>query len=64
MKLPLQLSSIAAAFIAAQTLVYLATQEANAASEERDEKETVALAEAYDKRRNRSRHGNWRIKGD
>jgi DNA polymerase-3 subunit delta' len=49
MKLPLQLSSIAAAFIAAQTLVDLATQEANAASEERDEKETTALAEAYGK---------------
>ena len=49
MKLPLQLSSIAAAFIAAQTLVDLATQEANAASEERDEKETAALAEAYGK---------------
>ena len=49
MKLPLQLSSIAAAFIAAQTLVDLATQEANAASEQRDEKETNALAEAYGK---------------
>ena len=49
MKLPLQLSSIAAAFIAAQTLVDLATQEANAASIERDEKETAALAEAYGK---------------
>ncbi len=49
MKLPLQLSSIAAAFQAAQTLVDLATQEANAASEERDEKETAALAEAYGK---------------
>jgi len=49
MKLPLQLSSIAAAFTAAQTLVDLATQEANAASEERDEKETAALAEAYGK---------------
>jgi DNA polymerase-3 subunit delta' len=49
MKLPLQLSSIAAAFQAAQTLVDLATQEASAASEERDEKETAALAEAYGK---------------
>ena len=49
MKLPLQLSSIAAAFQAAQTLVDLATQEANAASEQRDEKETTALAEAYGK---------------
>jgi len=49
MKLPLQLSSIAAAFVAAQTLVDLATQEATVASEERDEKETAALAEAYGK---------------
>jgi DNA polymerase-3 subunit delta' len=49
MKLLLQLSSIAAAFTAAQTLVDLATQEANAASEVRDEKETAALAEAYGK---------------
>ena len=49
MKLPLQLSSIAAAFQSAQTLVDLATQEANAASEQRDEKETAALAEAYGK---------------
>jgi DNA polymerase-3 subunit delta' len=49
MKLPLQLSSIASAFVAAQTLVDLATSEANATSEERDEKETAALAEAYGK---------------
>ena len=49
MKLPLQLNSIAAAFIAAQKLVDLATQEANSASESRDEKETAALAEAYGK---------------
>ncbi|MEY3567731.1 MAG: hypothetical protein RL587_170, partial [Actinomycetota bacterium] len=49
MKLPMQLSSIAAAFVAAQTLVDLATTEANTASEERDEKETAALAEAYGK---------------
>jgi DNA polymerase-3 subunit delta' len=49
MKLPLQLSSIAAAFQAAQTLVDLATTEANTASEERDEKEAAALAEAYGK---------------
>ncbi len=49
MKLSLQLSSIAAAFVAAQTLVDLATTEANTASEERDEKETAALAEAYGK---------------
>jgi DNA polymerase-3 subunit delta' len=49
MKLPLQLSSIAAAYTAAQTLVDLATQEANAATDARDEAETQALAEAYGK---------------
>jgi DNA polymerase-3 subunit delta' len=49
MKLPLQLGSIAAAFQAAQTLVDLATREANTASEERDEKETTALQEAWGK---------------
>jgi len=49
MKLPLQLTSIAAAYTAAQTLVDLATQEANAATDARDEKETQALAEAYGK---------------
>jgi DNA polymerase III subunit delta' len=49
MKLPLQLTSIAAAFQAAQTLVDLATQEANAATDARDEAETQALAEAYGK---------------
>ncbi len=49
MKLPLQLNSIAAAFAAAQTLVDLATLEANTATEERDEKETTALAQAYGK---------------
>jgi DNA polymerase-3 subunit delta' len=49
MKLPLQLSSIAAAYTAAQTLVDLATQEANAATDVRDEAETQALAEAYGK---------------
>ena len=49
MKLPLQLTSIAAAFQAAQTLVDLATQEANTATDARDEAETQALAEAYGK---------------
>ena len=49
MQLPLQLGSLAAAFQAAQTLVDLATQEANTASEERDEKEIEKLQEAYGK---------------
>ena len=49
MKLPLQLTSIAAAYTAAQTLVDLVTQEANTATDARDEAETQALAEAYGK---------------
>ena len=49
MKLPLQLTSIAAAYAAAQILVDLATQEANTATDARDEAETQALAEAYGK---------------
>ena len=49
MQLPLQLGSLAAAFQAAQTLVDLATTEANASSEERDEKEVEKLQEAYGK---------------
>jgi DNA polymerase-3 subunit delta' len=49
MQLPLQLSSLAAAFQAAQTLVDLATTEANASSDERDEKEVEKLQEAYGK---------------
>jgi len=49
MKLPLQLNSIAAAFQAAQTMVDLATSEANTATDARDEAETAALAEAYGK---------------
>lgn len=49
MKLPLQLGSIAAAFKAAQTLIDLATSQANFASDERDEKEIVALAQAWGK---------------
>jgi DNA polymerase-3 subunit delta' len=47
MQLPLQLGSLAAAFQAAQTLVDLATIEANTSSEERDEKEVEKLQEAY-----------------
>jgi len=49
MALPLQLNSLAAAFVAAQTLVDLATAEANTSSEERDEKEIEKLQEAYGK---------------
>ena len=49
MQLPLQLGSLAAAFQSAQTLVDLATQEANQSSEERDEKEIEKLQEAYGK---------------
>jgi DNA polymerase-3 subunit delta' len=49
MQLPLQLASLAAAFQAAQTLVDLATTEANTASNERDEKEIEKLQEAYGK---------------
>jgi DNA polymerase-3 subunit delta' len=49
MQLPLQLGSLAAAFQAAQTLVDLATAEANASSDERDEKEVEKLQEAYGK---------------
>ena len=49
MGLPLQLSSLAAAFKAAQTLVDIATASANAASEARDEKEITSLQEAYGK---------------
>jgi DNA polymerase-3 subunit delta' len=49
MRLPIQLNSLAAAFKAAQHLVDIATNEANAASEARDEKEVNALQEAYGK---------------
>ena len=49
MALPLQLNSLAAAFQAAQTLVELATNEANTSSDERDEKEIEKLQEAYGK---------------
>ena len=47
MQLPLQLGSLATAFQAAQTLVDLATTEANASSDERDEKEVEKLQGAY-----------------
>lgn len=49
MRLPTQLNSLAAAFKAAQHLVDIATAEANAASEARDEREINALQEAYGK---------------
>ena len=49
MQLPLQLGSLAAAFQAAQTLIDLATEEANTSSESRDEKEVEKLQEAYGK---------------
>ncbi len=49
MQLPLQLGSLAAAFQAAQTLIDLATREANELSDERDEKEIEELQVAYGK---------------
>ncbi len=49
MQLPLQLDSLAIAFHAAQTLVDLATQEANSSSDERDIREIEILQEAYGK---------------
>jgi DNA polymerase-3 subunit delta' len=49
MQLPLQLGSLAAAFQAAQTLIDIATEEASASSESRDEKEIEKLQEAYGK---------------
>lgn len=49
MQLPLQLGSLAAAFQAAQTLVDIATSEANVSSDERGEKEVEKLQEAYGK---------------
>ena len=49
MNLPLQLNSLAAAFKAAQTLVDLATAQANESAGARDEKEIAALQEAYGK---------------
>lgn len=49
MSIPYSMSSITAAFKAAQTLIDLATNEAHAASEARDEAEAARLAEAYGK---------------
>jgi len=49
MQLPVQLGSLAAAFQAAQTIVDIATAEANSSSDERDEKEIEKLQEAYGK---------------
>jgi DNA polymerase-3 subunit delta' len=47
--LPLQLSTIADAYKAAQTLVDMATAQAKAQAEARDEKEITSLQEAYGK---------------
>ena len=49
MALPLQLSTIADAYKAAQTLVEMATAQAKAQAEARDEKEIASLQEAYGK---------------
>ncbi len=49
MQLPMKLGSLACAFEAAQTLVDIATIEANTASEKRDELEIEKLREAYGK---------------
>ena len=49
MQIPMQLNSLAAALQAAQTLVDLATKEAEAQSEIRDEEEIQQLQEAYGK---------------
>ena len=49
MQLPIKLGSLASALEAAQILVEIATKEANAASESRDELEIEKLQEAYGK---------------
>jgi DNA polymerase-3 subunit delta' len=49
MQIPMQLNSLSAALQAAQTLVDLATQDAEAQSETRDEEEIQQLQEAYGK---------------
>jgi len=49
MQLPMKLGSLAAALQAAQTLVDIATEEAKATSEARDENEIEKLQEAYGK---------------
>jgi len=48
-KLPLQINDIASAFKAAETILNLATEEAEVAASVRDEKESAELAEAWGK---------------
>ena len=48
-KLPMQISDIASAFKAAETILNLATEEAEVAASARDEKESAELAEAWGK---------------
>jgi len=48
-KLPMQINDVASAFKAAETLLNLATEEAETAASARDEKESTELAEAWGK---------------
>ena len=48
-KLPMQINDVATAFKAAETLLNLATEEAEVAASARDEKESTELAEAWGK---------------
>ena len=48
-KLPMQINDVASAFKAAETLLNLATEEAEVAASARDEKESADLAEAWGK---------------
>lgn len=48
-KLPMQINDVASAFKAAETLLNLATEEAEVAASTRDEKESAELAEAWGK---------------
>jgi DNA polymerase-3 subunit delta' len=48
-KLPMQINDVASAFKAAETLLNLATEEAEVAASSRDEKESTELAEAWGK---------------
>jgi len=48
-KLPMQINDVASAFKAAETLLDLATEEAEVAASARDEKESTELAEAWGK---------------
>jgi len=48
-KLPMQINDVASAFKAAETLINLATEEAEIAATARDEKESTELAEAWGK---------------